>query len=1217
MVSVSAHLQKELPKLSSQKSVGNGVEKSYTPVRNRLAEQNNRPMNQTYTIGTRQLVPPSAKPRERSCSIDSDIAEYSIHGALSGLFPRTYNKSNGSLNSTTPSRNPSVGNCSMVSIVTIEAACDADALNKCFKDYFKAWGFPDDPYPPTEDAFIAQVDTYLNSTLDNIDIACGRYSTFYNCVGNSTDCYNYENFKTALANPDNATTTYYVIAFYEQQYICGDGLNGYKKSWGCNYDHSTCGLYPISDKCEDLTNWGNCINNIINIQCGKDAAIYECKSEEIDFKYGSGCTTFPKCDSFVEADKMSTCFKNYFKAWGFPDSPFPPSPDNFTTVSNNFLLSSLSNIDTACSRYNDFYKCVGSSNNSFSYDYFRNALGVDNNTAAFWVFAFVDQQYTCGDGLTGVRQGIDCKFDLSTCKNDSGCDGQLGYYNCMNNIINTQCGKEAAVYECNAEILDMKYNSQCTNFPDCSNFVQTNLSICFKDYFDIWGFPKNSFPPSADNYTRTLERYLFSDVENINTACNRFNDLFTCAGSTNASFTYDNFRTALGVDNGTAAFWIFALLDMQYTCGDGLQAYKKGATCRFDVSRCRNATDCDGQLSYYNCMNQILNIQCGRDVALYECNAELLDMRYNTNCTKTPECGNFLNVTDMTSCFKTYFKSWGFSDSSFPPSPQDFVDKADKYILGNPGNIDTACGRYNDFFKCVGATNTSFDIDYFRNALGVDSDTANFWTFLFFDQQYSCGDGLPVFKKMAGCNFTTSSCKAPTDCDSQLTYYNCVNDIINSQCGQDVATYECNAEILEIKYTSSCTKVPDCNHFNSSDSDKKAMMLLVFFLFLTSTITVEAACDTDNLNTCFKQYFKAWGFPDNPFPPTTDIYRITIDLYLETALDNINTTCNRYSDFYTCVKASTDCYNYDNFAKALNNADNATAALYVTAFYDQQYLCGDGLNGYKQMWGCNVDYFRCNPLPTNTSSCDTRTNWFNCINKLINTQCGKDAAVFECTSEGIDFKYNSNCSTSPKCDGFVDATKMSTCFKNYFNAWGFPADSYPPSPTDFSKKADDFIFANVSNLGPACDRYNDFYKCIGGTNTSFDVDFFRNALGLDATAAGFWIFAFLDQQYSCADGRSGLEKMIGCKYNTSSCTAPTDCASQLSYFKCVNDQLNTQCGKDVATYECRAEAFEIKYTTPCVDIPDCNHFDSDDSSSSAFGLGMVALILSSALYLLK
>ncbi|KAI1723286.1 hypothetical protein DdX_03439 [Ditylenchus destructor] len=54
---------------------------SYLPVRNKLAEQENRPMNQTYTIGM-----PTRRPfRNRASSIDSDFADYNIHKAISAI----------------------------------------------------------------------------------------------------------------------------------------------------------------------------------------------------------------------------------------------------------------------------------------------------------------------------------------------------------------------------------------------------------------------------------------------------------------------------------------------------------------------------------------------------------------------------------------------------------------------------------------------------------------------------------------------------------------------------------------------------------------------------------------------------------------------------------------------------------------------------------------------------------------------------------------------------------------------------------------------------------------------------------------------------------------------------------------------------------------------------------------------------------------------------
>uniref|UniRef100_A0A1I7ZDX0 DUF4005 domain-containing protein n=1 Tax=Steinernema glaseri TaxID=37863 RepID=A0A1I7ZDX0_9BILA len=62
-------------------SMGHRASFSYSPVRNRLAEQNKSPMNQTYPIAKRDSRP-------RSNSIDSEVAEYSIQDAIAGRLPQ-------------------------------------------------------------------------------------------------------------------------------------------------------------------------------------------------------------------------------------------------------------------------------------------------------------------------------------------------------------------------------------------------------------------------------------------------------------------------------------------------------------------------------------------------------------------------------------------------------------------------------------------------------------------------------------------------------------------------------------------------------------------------------------------------------------------------------------------------------------------------------------------------------------------------------------------------------------------------------------------------------------------------------------------------------------------------------------------------------------------------------------------------------------------------
>ncbi|TKR88551.1 hypothetical protein L596_012776 [Steinernema carpocapsae] len=52
---------------------------SYSPVRNRLAEQDKSPMNQTFTIGQ------GHRGRQRSNSIDSDVVDYTIQEGSDSL----------------------------------------------------------------------------------------------------------------------------------------------------------------------------------------------------------------------------------------------------------------------------------------------------------------------------------------------------------------------------------------------------------------------------------------------------------------------------------------------------------------------------------------------------------------------------------------------------------------------------------------------------------------------------------------------------------------------------------------------------------------------------------------------------------------------------------------------------------------------------------------------------------------------------------------------------------------------------------------------------------------------------------------------------------------------------------------------------------------------------------------------------------------------------
>ncbi|KAK0413588.1 hypothetical protein QR680_006889 [Steinernema hermaphroditum] len=86
-------------------AVGHRASLSYSPVRNRLAEQNMSPLNQTYTMGQRD-------PRPRSNSIDSEIADYNIQDAIAGRLPQPRSGKSSQSWTNRSVRNKSVSNTS-------------------------------------------------------------------------------------------------------------------------------------------------------------------------------------------------------------------------------------------------------------------------------------------------------------------------------------------------------------------------------------------------------------------------------------------------------------------------------------------------------------------------------------------------------------------------------------------------------------------------------------------------------------------------------------------------------------------------------------------------------------------------------------------------------------------------------------------------------------------------------------------------------------------------------------------------------------------------------------------------------------------------------------------------------------------------------------------------------------------------------------------------
>jgi len=523
---------------------------------------------------------------------------------------------------------------------------------------------------------------------------------------------------------------------------------------------------------------------------------------------------------------MTACFVNYFQAWGMPYS-FPPPFDVYVAWADEYLFADVNNIDNACTYYSNFLTCMGGSNNSFTTSNFKNALKLDNDTAAnIWVFALYDIDYSCGPGKTGYRQAVSCNYRSTNCTRSDGCDNTMQYFQCLNKEINNECGKDAVQYECYAENIELQIvYPQCTQRVNCTTFTDTTMKVCFRNLFNAFKIPMPPFPPAPADFNRLVDSYLLADINNIDGACAYYNDFLNCLGGNTSVYTNDNVKNALGVNDTIAAYWVFASYDMDYTCKN-TTAFKKSFNCPFDISICGIPSDCDSAVKSLTCANDIINIQCGKDVAIYECQSETLAFQYEFACNKSVNCTNFAESPGLQTCFQTYFSDWGFKNGSFPPDLATFANKTETFIKQNASNLDIVCNRFFKFYNCSGNIDYVFDIDFFKNALGVHTDLANLWLFMFLDQQYTCGDGLKGAQQLISCNPDISSCSNATNCDSLLDRFNCVNNIISSQCGNDAAQYECQAQVLETKYIPRCTVIPDCNHLGDNSSTTLGLRLI-------------------------------------------------------------------------------------------------------------------------------------------------------------------------------------------------------------------------------------------------------------------------------------------------------------------------------------------------------------------------------------------------------
>lgn len=88
----------------------------------------------------------------------------------------------------------------------------------------KSWIMFDVQCPPDPIVFEDLLDNFALSDKDNIDIICDQYNSFVNCTESGTECFNYDDFGTAL-NLKNESAALYAYMMYKLQYVCSNGLS--------------------------------------------------------------------------------------------------------------------------------------------------------------------------------------------------------------------------------------------------------------------------------------------------------------------------------------------------------------------------------------------------------------------------------------------------------------------------------------------------------------------------------------------------------------------------------------------------------------------------------------------------------------------------------------------------------------------------------------------------------------------------------------------------------------------------------------------------------------------------------------------------------------------------------------------------------------------------------------------------------------------------------
>ncbi|KAE9546526.1 hypothetical protein FO519_010262, partial [Halicephalobus sp. NKZ332] len=103
---------------------------------------------------------------------------------------------------------------------------------------------------------------------------------------------------------NDTTAGFYISVMFQQQYICGDGLEMLKSPWNCQYSYLNCKKPSVPTLCTDLILYNQCKADMISKRCGDDAGRFQCNLDNISIKYTTYCTQRVDCDNLNSTSKL-------------------------------------------------------------------------------------------------------------------------------------------------------------------------------------------------------------------------------------------------------------------------------------------------------------------------------------------------------------------------------------------------------------------------------------------------------------------------------------------------------------------------------------------------------------------------------------------------------------------------------------------------------------------------------------------------------------------------------------------------------------------------------------------------------------------------------------------------------------------------------------------------------------------------------------------------